>query len=367
MHMAPQKINTNSPTDPVQSSGKGNDIGTAGQSGRTDGCVLRVIFLVAKFLYCIVAALFALWAVFAIGFDFPWIAHWLAWAFAALLILLATRVRGAVRKASVWLVASLGVLLWWLTQQPRNDRPWQPDVAQTAWADIAGDEITLHNVRRCDYRTTTDYTPQWETRKVRLSQITGIDLAIAYWGSPYMAHPIASFQFADAPPVCFSIETRKEVGESYSAVGGFFRQYELIYVVADESDVIRLRTNIRSGEDVYLYHLNISPEKARGRFMDYLTALNQLRDQPRWYNAATTNCTTSIRTQRDTSQRTPWDWRILVNGKGDEMLFERGAFVTGGLSFPELRERAHINEAARSAGDSPDFSSVIRKNLPGKP
>jgi uncharacterized protein DUF4105 len=168
------------------------------------------------------------------------------------------------------------------------------------------------------------------------------DLAINYWGSPWMAHPIASFQFADAPPICFSIETRKEIGESYSAIGGLFRQFELIYVAAaDERDVIRVRTNFRRGEDVYLYRTTASPEKARERFMDYIAALNELHARPRWYNAVISNCTTSIRTQRAVADRPPWDWRILLNGKGDELMFERGSLVTGGLPFAELKERAH--------------------------
>jgi Domain of unknown function (DUF4105) len=140
--------------------------------------------------------------------------------------------------------------------------------AQEAWAEVKGDEVTLHNVRNCDYRKDTDYTPRWETRTVRLSQLTGLDLAINYWGSPWMAHPIASFQFANAPPLCFSIEIRRKIGENYSAIGGFFRQYELIYIVAGERDVIRVRTNFRRGEDVYLYRTTASPEKARERFMD---------------------------------------------------------------------------------------------------
>lgn len=360
-------IAKSNPTEAERSPADTTSTRSPGPSGGISHHARRVIVSLAKSIYFVAAALFALWAVLAIGFDFPWTSRGLAWTFAALLIFLATRVKGAVPKATLWIVASIGVLLWWLSLQPRNDRPWQPDVAHTAWAEIVGDEVTLHNVRRCDYRTTTDYTPRWETRKVRLSQITGVDFAITYWGSPYMAHPIASFQFADAPPVCFSIETRKEVGESYSALGGFFRQYELIYIVAYESDVIRLRTNIRSGEDVYLYRLNLSPEKARGRFMDYLSALNQLHEQPRWYNAATTNCTTSIRAQRDSSKRAAWDWRMLVNGKGDEMMFERGAFLTGGLPFPELRARAHINESAKAADGSSDFSTLIRKGLPGFP
>jgi hypothetical protein len=274
-------------------------------------------------------------------------------------------IRGAWRKLGVPLLGFAVVLGWWLTLKPSNTRSWQGDVAETAWAEVQGDTVVLHNVRNCEYRTETDYTPHWETRTVRLSQITGVDLAIDYWGSPYIAHPIITFQFADAPPVCFSIETRKEMGESYSAIGGLYRQYELIYVVADERDVLRVRTNYRKGEDMYVYRVAAPAERARGRFMDYITALNEMHKQPRWYNAVTTNCTTSIRTQRAAEQRAAWDWRILLNGKADEMLYERGAIRTGGLPFPALKAQALINPAAQAANEDPDFSRKIREGRAG--
>jgi hypothetical protein len=210
-----------------------------------------------------------------------------------------------------------------------------------------------------------DYTPHWDTRTVRLSQITGTDLAINYWGSPWMAHPIASFQFADALPVCFSIETRKKVGQSYSAVGGLYRQFELTYIVADERDVIRVRTNYRHGEDIYLYRTTFTPVQSRERFLEYIHSLNQLRDQPRWYNAITTNCTTNIRTQHPTNERIPWDWRMLLNGKMDEMLYTRHAIATADLPFAELKQRARINPAAQAANEAPDFSRRIREGRPG--
>ncbi len=263
---------------------------------------------------------------------------------------------------ALWFCAILG---WWLTIKPTNVADWQPDVAQLARAEVNGDVVTFHNVRNCDYRTDSDYTPRWETRTVRISQITGIDMAIDYWGSPYMAHPIVSFQFADAPPLCFSIETRKKKGQSYSAIGGLYRQFELVYIVADERDVIRLRTNYRKGEDIYLYRLAIKPEKARERFMEYIGSLNRLHEEARWYNAITTNCTTTIRSQHNASERLPWDWRMLVNGKGDELLYERKAIRTAGLPFAELKQRVHINPAARAANDSPDFSKLIRAGVPG--
>jgi hypothetical protein len=308
---------------------------------------------------------FALWAFGALSYDFPVFSVAAARGFALSLLAAIVLVPGAWRKLAVTLLGCALVLGWWLTLKASGTRAWQPDVAQEPWAEINGDEVTLHNVRNFDYRTDTDYTPHWETRTVRLSQLTGLDLAINYWVSPWMAHPIASFQFADAPPLCFSIETRREIGENYSAIGGFFRQYELIYIVSDERDVIRVRTNFRHGEDVYLYRTTASPENARERFMEYIAALNELHVRPRWYNAVTTNCTTTIRTQRDAAQRIPWDWRILLNGKGDELLFERGALATGGLPFAELKSRALINAAANAANPEPDFSQRIRAGLTG--
>nr|MCU0748594.1 DUF4105 domain-containing protein [Akkermansiaceae bacterium] len=216
----------------------------------------------------------------------------------------------------------------------------------------------------CDYRTVTDFTPHWETRVVRISEITGIDIAINYWGSPWMAHPIVSFQFADAPPVCFSIETRKQVGQSYSAIGGLYRQFSLTYIVADERDVIRVRTNYRKDEDIYLYRLTLTPAQARERFVEYIHALNTLHDHPRWYNAITTNCTTSIRTQHPSGERPRWDYRMLLNGKGDKMMYERDIIAKGGLSFADLKKRSLIDGPAKIANDSLDFSRRIREGLP---
>lgn len=327
--------------------------------------VVRVIRWLGKVLVFITAIVAIVWAFGAVWFDAPFgsankiAAGLLAIGFAITLAF----VKPFWRKIAAVTFLFGVVLAWWLTLSPTNDSDWQPDVAKEAWADIGGDEVTLHNVRNCDYRTETDYTPHWETRTVRISQITGIDLAINYWGSPWIAHPIVSFQFVGAPPLCFSIEIRKKVGQSYSTIGGLYRQFELIYIAADERDVIRLRTNYRN-EDVYLYRTTISPARARERFLEYIHSLNALRNKARWYNAITTNCTTSIRTQHPPKERVPWDWRILLNGKGDELMYERHAIVTGGLPFAELKARSLIDTRARAANDSPDFSQLIREGLP---
>jgi len=330
--------------------------------GRTEMKFLTLLGSVFGWLALILGGL---WACGAVNYDAPF-----GGANGVVAMLLAVGMLAGVILVRRWrfvvpLVLFILVLGWWLTLKPTNVGDWQPDVAQLGWAEIDGDEVTLHNVRNCEYRTELDYTPRWETRKVRISQITGVDLAINYWGSPWMAHPIASFQFADAPPVCFSIETRKKMGQSYSAIGGLYRQFELIYIAADERDVIRVRTNYRKGEDIYLYRTLASPKQAQERFREYLKSLNKMRDHPRWYNAITTNCTTTIRDQHPASERQPWDWRLLVNGKGDELMYERHTIATAGLPFAELKKRALIDEAAKAANDAPDFSARIRAGRPG--
>jgi hypothetical protein len=143
-----------------------------------------------------------------------------------------------------------------------------------------------------------------------------------------------------------------------------FRQFTLISVAADERDLVRLRTNYRKGEEVYLYRLRATPEQARKFLLDYLRRLNRLRQRPEWYNAVTDNCTTGIRVQRAAADRVPWDWRMLANGYGDEVLYERGIIDTN-LPLAELKQRCHINDRARAAGQSVDFSAQIRRGVPG--
>jgi uncharacterized protein DUF4105 len=314
-------------------------------------------------LTSITAALCVTWAFGALYFDLQKSGLLAATIFVIAVLAAVIFVRRKLLKLAIVIGGCALVAAWWLSLNPSNDRAWQPDVAETAWAEINDDEVTIHNVRNCDYRTETDFTIHWETRTVQLSQIKGMDVAINYWGSPWIAHPIVSFQFTDTLPLCFSIETRKTIGETYSALRGLYRQYTLIYVVADERDVIRLRTNYRH-EDVYLYHTLASPAQARGRFLEYIQAMNALHEHPRWYNAVTSNCTTSIRTQRAVKKRAPWDWRILLNGKADEMLYQHHAIATSELSFAELKQRSLINERARAADKDPDFSRLIREGLP---
>ncbi len=257
------------------------------------------------------------------------------------------------------------VLVYWESIPPLNTREWQADVRVLPWATLEGDQVTVHNIRNCDYRTETDYDVRHYDRTFDLDRLRTADLFIVYWGSPFICHTMLSFGFDGDQYVCISIETRKEVGEDYSAIKGFFRQFELTYVVADERDVVRLRTNFRRGEEVYLYRLKAKPELVRDVFLDYLKSINSLKERPEWYNALTSNCTSNIRGHtRPYAQNSRWSWKLVVNGFLDEYIYNKGV-LDNSLPFTELKALSHINSRAREADKDPEFSVRIREGLPG--
>lgn len=273
------------------------------------------------------------------------------------------------RRAVLWVgVAFLLPLAAFHLMRPSNDRTWQPDVAQLPYAEINGDRVTVHNVRNCAYQSVTNFTAAFETRHYDLSELRTGDIFLVDWGLHKVAHAMISFGFEDGQYLCFSIETRKEVGEEYSALKGLFRQYEVIFIAGDERDLVRLRTNFRQGETVRLYRMVKAPPQAvRGAFIDYLKRINSLKSAPAWYNAATENCMVGffqIARQHAVKGRGRWHWSVLLNGYADRHAYENGALDTS-LPFDELRARSVINEHARAAGESPAFSELIREGLPG--
>lgn len=328
-------------------------------TSRSDRLVVKI--LAWPFLLVAVA-----WAGLALWIDGPsagWLAGLLAIVFVAGAVASLVGIRPFHRAAAGVIVAFLVVLVWWLSIPPRQDRNWTPDVARIPRATIDGSRVTIENVRNFDYRSETDFTERWETRTYDLDKVRRFDMFISFWGPTLIAHTIASWEFDGAPPLAVSIETRKERGETYDALRGFFRQFELYYVVADERDVIGVRTNFR-GERTYLYRIRVPPDRARAMLLDYLKEINRLAERPKWYNALIHNCTTSIRYHsQHIGEGRPWDWRMILNGQLDELGYERGRIDTS-LPFPELKRRSEITEKANAAYSAPDFSRRIREGLP---
>jgi Domain of unknown function (DUF4105) len=312
------------------------------------------------------------WETLALHYADLW-PRWLRTGLVAGYGLLALAALGAIGRRrhrsavlAVFGAAFLGLLLYWRGIEPSNQRDWAPEVARLPHATVDGDLVTLHDIRNFDYRTETDFTPAYEDRTYDLRKLDALDVVTSYWMGPAIAHVFLSFGFGD-DHVAVSVEARKERVEGYSSVQGFFKRYELIYVVGDERDLIRVRTNYRRDppEDVYLYRARVPVENVRRLFMEYVRAINALRDEPRFYHTVTTNCTTTILLHtRVNPGHLPVSWKVLLSGYAAEYAHQQGRLDTS-LPFEELRRRSRINDAARAADAAPDFSWRIRRGLPG--
>jgi uncharacterized membrane protein YhaH (DUF805 family) len=267
------------------------------------------------------------------------------------------------RAVSIYLVLFIALLAWYFTSKPSNERDWQTDVAVLPYATIEDNWVTVHNIRNFDYRSETDYAPAWYDKRFDLNKLESVDLIAVYWMGPDIAHVFQSFAFAGGEHLAISIEARKEKVEAYSTIKGFFRQYELYYVVADERDVIRLRTNYRHDppEEVYVYRMSGPIENSRRLFLEYMIKMNELRSSPVFYNSLMTNCTTNIwLNSRVNPEHLPFSWKILATGHFPSFLYEHGRLASGGLSFPALQQQVHVNARAHAADMAVDFSRRIR-------
>lgn len=321
-----------------------------------------------RILLAAIVAAMTIWAVGALYYSPILPQAWRAGAAAsyAVITVLAFLFLPQRRRTLLISVCAFALLVFLFFQIPAsNERDWQPEVAMTPYATINGNMITIHNVRNFDYRTETDFTPRWESRTYDLSKLDAADIIAVYWAGKAIAHIMVSFDFEGKDHLAVSIETRKEKGESYSTLAGFFRQYELYYVVADERDVIGVRTTYRQPqEDVYVYRTRAPLRNVRRVFLDYVKAINDMRERPRFYNTLTTNCTTSILfNTRMNPESPPMSWKVLLSGYVPDYLYELGRLDTT-RPFAELEKISRVNERAHAADKDPAFSQRIRQGLP---
>lgn len=246
---------------------------------------------------------------------------------------------------------------------PSNDRDWVKSQEQTSSATITGDNLDIHGFRDFDYSADGPPTGQWVSRNYDLKNLKGMDFLMTHWTTDNAGHPIFSFDFGPQGHLAFTIEARMEKGETYSLPAGLYKRFELAYIPCEESDAVRVRTNFRENEYVYLYRTIATPAQARARLLEFITTMNELSEKPRFYNVITSNCTTAVRSQM--TGGFPFDWRIIMNGRLDEMLYERGLLVTTGLPFPELKRQAYINPKVREHPGKKNFSKRIREGVPG--
>ncbi|MFK7738422.1 MAG: DUF4105 domain-containing protein [Pirellulaceae bacterium] len=256
-------------------------------------------------------------------------------------------------------------LLWWFRQQPSHEGNWDPDFARlpqlTLVEDPPGRSLVVKNLRNSEYSGTGKSDVRYEVAEFPSDQVTAVDALIVFWGSQWICHPMAIFEFENQRHLCFSIEVRYREGEEYAVLPSLYRQHELMYVVSTERDAILRRVVYHNTVDCYLYRLQVSPAFAQQLLSEYIAATNRIADHPKWYNVITSNCTTEIFSNR--REKTPWDWRMLINGQFDRMLYDRGLLASD-RPFETLKSQSQINQRALQAGRE-DFSRSIRTGLPG--
>jgi len=256
-----------------------------------------------------------------------------------------------------------GLLVWWHSLTPTNDRLWADEVAQITSGSVEGNRVTMHNVRNFVWRSDTDYTPRWDTRSYDLDGLKSVDMILSYWGSPAIAHLMVSFGFDGGDYLAFSVEIRRERHEDFSEIGGFFKEFELSVIAADERDIVQVRTNVRDERD-YLYHIRLPALEMRSLFLAYLDEANRLVHHPRFYNTVTANCTTLVyHMLKRIVGHLPVDYRVLFSGYLPEYVYSIGG-LDSRYPLEELRSLGYVSERAKRANGSADFSAAIRQGVP---
>jgi len=251
---------------------------------------------------------------------------------------------------------------WWMIQRPSNTREWASNLTRLPRATFAGNMVTIHSIRNTRYRSADDYTPAYFDRSFDLDRIRSVDFVmVPFQNNTAAAHTFLIFGFEDGQRVAISVEVRREKGESYSPLLGLFRQCELMYVIADERDLILLRTKYR-GDRVFLYPIRATPERIRDMFVSMLRRANQLREQPEFYNTLTNNCTSNLLKHFNhvNERKLPANLKVLFPGYSDQLIYDL-ELIDGSLDFQRLKRQCEITEQANRFADDLQFSRRIRK------
>lgn len=321
---------------------------------------------VIKILILLLVLMVTVWGALALLFQWPAGAgRWMlvsVWVGMALLSLYAL----SNGKNVFFVPQGLGLVLllgWWGSIVPSNERLWATDVNRMSYGEIHGSVVTLHNVRDFNWRSETDFDERWITQDYDLQTLKSVDMFLSYWMGPVIAHTLVSFGFEDGRHVVFSVEIRKERGEAFSAIGGFFKEFELSLIAATEQDIVRTRSNVR-GEDVYMYSVELAKPAMQALFLSYVEQGRQLQTAPRFYNTLTANCTTIVYDMvSKIVDGVPWDWRVLASGYLAEYVYGLNALAPG-HTFKELQQLGYINPRALAEQPGEDFSALIRRDLP---
>jgi len=321
-----------------------------------------VLVIITFMLYC--------WSIPCLYFSLPWM--WLKISASALFAvgipLALIMIKPRRRTFFIISILAFAVTAWQQAIPPTNDRDWVISVARLPRISVKGNDIKISNIRNFDYRSVTDFTPRYYSKNFKLNEIRSLDYILSYWdGNKAIAHSIFSFGFKNGDYIAVSVETRLSKNQKQSLLGGIFNQYELIYILADERDVVRLRTNFRK-EQVYLYRVILNEAALRKIFLKIINRAADLQNNPRFYNTVKHNCLTTLLADLRKAQgkQYQFDYRFVMNGYSDKLLYDKKLLITDNLPFATLKKRRHINQYVQDDPNAEiNFSSKIRPHGSG--
>ena len=335
-------------------------------NGNTSKHILTRFFgQIARAIWLIFAFFMLVWSLFAFFYQLPFnmagfvlvAILWLVVGIYALLLEFKTPWKSRILLALMF----IGVIIWWSSIKPTLHRDWAPELARSVEATfdpINPDIVHLQNIRNFDWIAPYEGKENWENGTYNVDDLVGLDVYLSYWMGPYIAHTLVGFTFKDGRHLVFSAEIRRTKEQSFSAIGGFFKEFELIMIAAPEEDIIKLRTDIRH-ENVYRYPISVGKEKIKNLFLNYLETADKLAHQARFYNTVTANCTTVVFDMaRILDPGIPLDWRILFSGQLPSYLYDLKVVNTE-KSLKELVDEAHIKPQINGRRDQ--YSVDIRR------
>lgn len=330
----------------------------------------KLIIKLLFFVLMIITFLLYLWSIPSLYYNLPWMWLKITGSITFTIAVPAALVMIKPRRRTFFIISilTLVITVWQQAIPPENERDWKISVARLPQISVNGNEIKISNIRNFIYRSETDFTPRYYSKTFNLNNIRSLDYILSYWdGNKAIAHTIFSFGFKNGDYLAVSVETRLSKNQKQSFLGGIFNQYELIYILADERDVLRLRSNFRK-EQVYLYRVKADQELLKKVFLKIIERAAELQKHPRFYNILKDNCLTTLLADLRQAQgkRYSFDYRFILNGYSDNLLYDKNVLISGALPFETLKKRRHINQYVEDDPDAEiDFSRKIRPQNSG--
>jgi len=317
------------------------------------------------FVFCIAVPFLLIWCTLVIKFTFPSILQTpLSIAFPLISIILLLSLKDLSKSLKTFCLICLAIMIYYISITPSLDRDWTEDVAVLPEVSINGREVEIKNFRNFTYQSKNSFESKYEDRVYKLDDLEGADFIISYWDNfRSIGHTFISFRFKNQKPICISVEVRKEKGEKYHPVKGLFKQYELIYVIGDERDLIPLRTNHRA-EETFLYPLTINKQESETFLLSLLKGVQGINNKPEFYHSLDKNCTTTLVKHINAvpNFKVKVNLDLILNGLSDYAVYKMEG-TTNELNFTVLKQCCYISKLARSLPLDEDFSKNLRKSV----